>query len=240
MRYRSDVCLVNRLRAFTARTPFFCAAIAIYGLAGWALHTTVLATWGAGVAMAPSTAVCVLLASLSLWLLRSEDQPSRPARKLVANTAAGIFSLLSFLSLLGHLFGLKLTLHPLGLSQLPPPQTAAPLAFMSPTTAATFLFLGCALFLIDWYPRKRPWPSQFFCLGAVTTALIGLFGLMLGRRVSSAGLTAPAPAVANDPASELQNSVIAAVVARSLSGVSLISRLYRPGELIHCIAKNPR
>ncbi len=196
MRYRSDVCLVNRLRAFTALTPFFCTAIAISGLAGWALHATVLVTWGAGVATAPSTAFCVLLASLSLWLLRSEDQPPRPARKLVANTVAGIFSLLSFLSLLGHSFGLNLTVHSLGLSQLPPPQTAAPLAFMSPTTAATLLFLGCALFLIDWYPRKRPWPSQFFCLGSVTTTLIGLFGLILGRKVSSIGLTTPAPAVA--------------------------------------------
>src|ERR1700722_2043879 len=113
MRYRSDVCLVNRLRAFTALTPFFCTAIAISGLAGWALHATVLVTWGAGVATAPSTAFCVLLASLSLWLLRSEDQPPRPARKLVANTVAGIFSLLSFLSLLGHSFGLNLTVHSL-------------------------------------------------------------------------------------------------------------------------------
>jgi PAS domain S-box-containing protein len=194
MRYRSDVCLVNRLRAFTALTPFFCAAIAISGLAGWALHATVLVTWGAGVAMAPSTAVCVLLASLSLWLLRSEDQPSRPARKLVANTAAGIFSLLSFLSLLGHLFGLNP--HPLGLSPLTSPQTAAALAFMSPTTAETFLFLGCGLIIIDWRPGGKPWPCQFFSLGAATTTLVGLFGLILGHRVSSIGLTVPAPAVA--------------------------------------------
>src|ERR1700733_1713011 len=47
----------------------------------------------------------------------------------------------------------------------------------------------------------------------------------------------PAPAVAIDPASELQNNVIAAAVVRSLSGVSLISRLYSPGELIHCAAE---
>jgi PAS domain S-box-containing protein len=196
MRYRSDVCLVNRLRTFTALAPFSCAAIATFVLAGWALHAPVLDTWGAGVAMVPSTAVCVLLASLSLWLLRSKDQPYRDARKLIANIAAGIFSLLALFSLLGHLFGLNLSVHPLGLSPLPSTQTAAPLAFMSPTTAATFLFLGCALIIIDWCPRKKPWPSQFFCLGAAATTLIGLFGLILGPRVSSVGLTSSAPAVA--------------------------------------------
>jgi PAS domain S-box-containing protein len=146
--------------------------------------------------MVPSTAVCILLASLSLWLLRSKDQTHRLARKLIAHTAAGIFTLLSFFSLLGHLLSLIPTVNPLFFSQLPSPQTAAALAFMSPTAAATFLFLGCAVFIIDWYPGGKAWPSQFLCLGSVTTTLIGLFGLMLGRRVSSIDLTIPAPAVA--------------------------------------------
>jgi PAS domain S-box-containing protein len=196
MRYRSDICLVNRIRSFAALAPVLCAAVAVSVLAGWALHTPVLTTWGAGVAMVPSTAACILLASLSLWLLRSKDQSQQPARKLVANTAIGIFSLLALFSLLGHLFGLNLSVHPLGLSPLSSTQTAAPLAFMSPTTAATFLFLGCAFIIIDWCPPKKPWPSQFFCLAAATTTMIGLFGLMLGSRVSSVGLISPAPAVA--------------------------------------------
>lgn len=44
-------------------------------------------------------------------------------------------------------------------------------------------------------------------------------------RIPEPGQRTPAPAVATDPTSALQNSVIAAAVLRSASGVSFINRL---------------
>ena len=193
MHYQSDVGLVRRLCLFSSFNAIFSALTGLFVLIGWAFHIPLLTTWGVPGAMVPNTAASFLLAGLSLALLRNEDpnQPLRPARKLAANTLAAAFSLLSLLSLLSHLLALHSNVDFLMILEPQPVQIGTVSSPMAPVTAATFLLLGCALALVDWRPQGKHWPAQYFSLGAAMTTLFGLFGLMLGSRMSPIGVAAP-------------------------------------------------
>jgi hypothetical protein len=193
MHYQSDVGLVRRLCLFSSFAAIFSGLIGLSALIGWALHIPVLTAWGVRGAMVPNTAACFLLAGLSLTLLRNGDpnQPLRPAKKLAANTLVAAFSLLSLLSLLNRLLALHSNVDFLMILKPQPVQTGTVSSLMSPVTATTFLLLGCAMAPIDWRPRGKHWPSQYFSLGAAMMTLFGLFGLMLGSRMSPIGVAAP-------------------------------------------------
>jgi len=60
------------------------------------------------------------------------------------------------------------------------------------------------------------------------------------RGYPNCAMSIPAPAVEPAPTSALQNIVIADAELRSLSGTLLMSKLYSPGELIHCVAEKLR
>jgi hypothetical protein len=71
-----DPRIVKRLSVYTSIAALSSVAIGLVALIGWTLHIAALFTWGAAQAIAPNSAACMVLAGVSLWLLRKDGQPS--------------------------------------------------------------------------------------------------------------------------------------------------------------------
>jgi hypothetical protein len=115
----------------------------------------------------------MVLAGVSLWLLRKKDNQSFAlARRLTAKTAAAIAVLVGLLTLAEHLFGVDFGIDRLFLVTAPNAR-----AVMSPLAAGGFVLLALALLGPDWRTRRRTGVAQFLCFGAMMGAFLGFLGL---------------------------------------------------------------
>jgi PAS domain S-box-containing protein len=211
----SDPRLIARLGLYASIAALSSVAIGLAALIGWTLHIAALFTWGAGQAIAPNSAACMVLAGVSLWLLRKEGDPRfAPARKLTANTAATIAGLVGLLTLAEHLFGVDFGIDRLLVVGPPMART-----LMSPVSAGAFVLLAPALIGIDRRTRRGIWPAQFLSGAAMLGAAFGLLGLVLGPDVSS--ITLALPSVASFFA--LTTGVIGSRAAWAMGGL-IVSR----------------
>jgi hypothetical protein len=123
----------------------------------------------------------MVLAGVSLWLLRKKDNQSFAlARRLTAKTAAAIAVLVGLLTLAEHLFGVDFGIDRLFLVTAPNAR-----AVMSPLAAGGFVLLALALLGPDWRTRRRTGVAQFLCFGAMMGAFLGFLGLgSRSKRVS--------------------------------------------------------
>ena len=144
-------------------------------LAGWALHNEALKRVVPGlVVMNPVTAVCFVLAGLSLWLSRLEAAAakSRRAGQALAALVAGVGLLVLARNLFGWHITLDRTLFP---SQLDGNRMAV-------MAALDFVLTGVALLLLD-VPVRSVRPSQPLALAAGLVALAALIGYAYGVHV---------------------------------------------------------
>jgi two-component system cell cycle sensor histidine kinase/response regulator CckA len=158
-------------------------AVLIGGLAflGWALSIATLTSVSPGLAtMKPNTALCFVLAGMSLWLIqpipgRSGDPGSR--RIFAARILSSLVGLIGLLTLAEYVFRLNLAIDEVFLpNDLFRTGIAHP-GRMSSATACGFLFLGAsALFSTT----RRVHLAQCLGLVAVLDGFVGSLGYLLG------------------------------------------------------------
>ncbi len=150
----------------------FVSTVAVIVLIGWSFDVLLLKQIMPGlVAMNPATAVCLLLAGVSLALHWN---------KFIVVPAAGAVAAIAATKLLYLVLGA-----PGGVDQIlfaasiNETGTATPNR-MAPNTALALLFLGCALLASAVAHRRMAFASQILAALAVTLALFALIGYLLG------------------------------------------------------------
>jgi PAS domain S-box-containing protein len=189
----SEAGLIKRFSMFASGAAISSMVIGLSVLAGWTLHIPILLTWGASTTMAPTAAVCSVLAGISLWLLRKQGAQSfTRTGEVVAKSAAAIVGLVGALTLIEQLFGLELGTDAVFVVKARALAIAGARIRMSPMAAIIFLLFGLALALIDWRTDRDDWPAQFLSFGAAMGAAFGLLGLVFGPKMSPLTLAFPA------------------------------------------------
>jgi PAS domain S-box-containing protein len=149
---------LDRSKTRIASAVTSCASVAVILLGigvliGWTADISLLKGISPYFAsMKPNTAVCFVLAGVSLWLLRSEGISGLRLR--LGQIGAAIVVLIAALTLIEFIF--KLNLH---IDQFLFPSTSAPEALqpgrMAFATALTFMLLGSALLFINEKTKGR-------------------------------------------------------------------------------------
>jgi PAS domain S-box-containing protein len=171
--------LVHLLRAVSSCAALASAVVGLSVLLGWWLGIEWLKSVLPGlVTMKANTAVGLVLASASLWLLRTE-RPSLWARRLGQLCALAVL-LLGLLTFSQYLFGRDLGIdqmlfrEPLGASG-----TSCP-GRMAPQTALSFVLVASALLLMDVETRRHHRPTQALSLVVALVSLSALCGYVYG------------------------------------------------------------
>lgn len=142
-------------------------------LSGWILKIPTLITVLPGLAaMKANTALALILAGVSLWLLRQESASSRA--RLAARIIALIVGALGLATLAEYALGVNLDIDQIFLAD-----TMSADAYpgrMAPATAVEFLLLSLALLFIDAETRRGRRPAQYLALAAVVLSLLALIG----------------------------------------------------------------
>ena len=194
----SDPRLIKGFKVFTVLGSLLSIATGFLGWEGWVLDFSYLSSWAfAPVRIAANAAVCFVLLGIALWLQKDKDrQAFAMARKFTARTAACLVCVVALLSFVEHIFRLDFGIdYLLVLGSLAEHGTVHRQNLMAPVTAVNFLLLGLALLLLDWKPRQKAWPAQYLCFGAATSAIFGLFSLLMEPR--EAGITMALPTAVN-------------------------------------------
>ncbi|MHB1134533.1 MAG: sensor histidine kinase [Chloroflexota bacterium] len=168
---------VARLRAFSRAAGAFAVLVGFLVLAGWALANPTLMSFPPGfVAMKANTALCFVLAGVSLYLY--VVAPSHPTARRFALACAFVVTVVGLFTLGEYLLGWDL-----GLDQLlfldDQAALGEPPGRMAPATAAGFACLGLAL-LLSWAERARPLVAQSLALAATLLGLLTLTGYAFG------------------------------------------------------------
>jgi len=165
----------ERSSRVAAASSVAATASAWAALVGWQFDVAALKALpaGDGVAMNPATAVGLILAGLSLWLLG--PNPPRGRRRLAGETAAWLAVTIAVLKLAGYGFGWTA-----GVDRL---LFASRLGdnVMAPNTAVCLLAGGLSLALLDVPPVRGIRPSQPFVIIAAGPALLSLLGYLYGN-----------------------------------------------------------
>jgi signal transduction histidine kinase len=181
--YGADSGLVRRLSVFVIAGATLPMVIGLSVLAGWTVNVAAVLTWGGETAVAPNTAACMMLAGLSLWLLRERsNRPFASYSKRAAKALAVVVSLTGLFTLGENLFVVNLGIDRLLLLRPHGPSIAT--LHMSSITAGAFLLFGLALLGIDWRTRRERWPAQYLCLLSAIAPVFGGLGFLLGLAVS--------------------------------------------------------
>ncbi len=143
-------------------------------LTGWALDVVGLRNVLPGQPqMVPNTALSFILASVALWLSRTEQARKWSRASLLCAGAVVIISLVTLAEYLLTLdLGIDRLLFPAALQQNAPSLLGRP----SPHTAASFFLLGTSLLLLA---VRRVWSkslSQYFAIGTALVAMLALVG----------------------------------------------------------------
>jgi PAS domain S-box-containing protein len=125
--------------------------------------------------MKASTALCFLLAAVSLWLSQErEGQPDERLRHKLARIAAAVVAALALLTLSEYVFGWDLGIDQLLFKETPGTvQTSAP-GRMALPDSVVFLLLGAALLLLDEKSRRVQLAVQFSVVGSILISYVGV------------------------------------------------------------------
>jgi signal transduction histidine kinase/ActR/RegA family two-component response regulator len=160
-----------RCRAYSIGLSFVAFSIGAAGLLGWILDNEFLKRiYPSLVTMKANTAVCLMLAAVSLFLI--EDREASTSKRLISRLLAAIVAIVGVITLSEHLFGWNS-----GLDQLLFHETRAEAGLSFPgrmgvACALNFSLLGIALSLVD--VRSRRWGriANITVLFVVTITLV--------------------------------------------------------------------
>jgi PAS domain S-box-containing protein len=183
MQFSQQSRLPTRLYLAGQFACWFAISIAILTLVGWALGLGVLASLRpGGVAMNPLTAICFILAGLSLWQLgrHPAQRPTHPWSRRTARLAAAVVAVLGLVRISelvgGWHVGLDQVLFRAALEAAP----GGWLNRMSPNSALNFILIGAAILLLDLETRRGRRPAQYLALATGAIALLALVGHLYG------------------------------------------------------------
>src|ERR1700761_5498286 len=155
----SQAASVRSYRLFAAAAAFISIALSLMVLAGWWLHIRALTSIVPGlVTMKPNTAVCFLLISICILLLRepiAKFTPWQLAKLWLARCCALFTVVIGVGSFIERVFGLDLGIdllffrNALLATKVPQP------GLMAAASGAGFFLMGAAIFLIDWETPHR-------------------------------------------------------------------------------------
>jgi PAS domain S-box-containing protein len=192
MNERADPHLVRRCAGVATAVSVFVMAAGLSVLAGWTLHIVALITWGAATPMSSGSASASVLAGLSLWLLRTPDNPPISSVRQIAARAASVGTgLIGASSLAEFLFHLDFGIDRLLLVTAPTLATAGLRLRMSPIGAGMFVLLSLSLLTIDRRTLRLDWPAQFLTLAAMMAAAFGSIGILIVPGASPIALALP-------------------------------------------------
>ena len=144
-------------------------------LVGWQLDVAVLTSILPGrVAMNPLTALGFMLAAVALWLSLPSAAAGAPGFSRAARVAAALVAVIGAVTLAGYAIGTNL-----GLDQMLFRDRLGGNR-IAPNTGLCFLFLGTALGLLDWEPRRGYRPAQLVVLAPLAVALTSVLGYAYG------------------------------------------------------------
>ncbi len=161
------------------------AIVSGVALAGWLTKYLALASVGSEfIPMAPSTAICFLLLSFPLTLLFFPSV--RPSARICARLCVGAVSLLCSILLISFIQGTRPELERL-LSRREEYVGLAPIGFMSPITAASFI-AACAVFVLHAGFRQA---AAYTAAVVAATGLVLLLGYLYGTPMLYGGTVIP-------------------------------------------------
>jgi signal transduction histidine kinase len=158
------------------------AAVVLAGtvtLLGWSFEIDFLKRGiGDGVAMNPATAICFILAGVSLWLLRLEPVPT--AIRRVAIALAITVGLIALVRLAGYVFNTAVGIDQLLFSDRLADAIAGRPNRMAPNTAVAFLGASAALLTLEVETHRGLRPAQLLSTAISLLALQALLGYAYG------------------------------------------------------------
>ena len=169
--------LVAALETLSRRSSLFVLLIGFVVLAGWALHLEILKTGLPGrVATNPMTALGLMLAAAALCIQHEAWKGSSDSilRRRAIRAVALVIVALGVITLAGYVLGQNLGLDAmlfrgrLGDNRI------------APNTGLNFVFIGVALWFLDWSPQSRRAPAQLAALFPIGIAGVSLLGYVYG------------------------------------------------------------
>ena len=148
-------------------------------LTGWTLDTAILkSVWPGLEAMKANTAVALLLAGVSLWLLRAGQAYGWTRR--VAQVCAFTVTLLGLLTLVEYLFGWDISIDQLLFQEPSVAVGTSQPGRMAFAPAVCFLLLGLALLLLS--SRRGHWPAHVLTLAVGLGSFLAVTGHVSGGK----------------------------------------------------------
>jgi two-component system cell cycle sensor histidine kinase/response regulator CckA len=152
-------------------------------LLGWMLGITALTSVLPGLAtMKPNTALCFVLAGLSLWLIQirpGEPGSPRVRRIYAALVVSGIVALMGLPTLAEYLFHLNFGIDAILFHQAQMASGVLHPGQLSGSTALGFLFLGASVLFLG---ERRPYPAQSLALLTSLNGFVACLGYLLSAR----------------------------------------------------------
>ncbi len=165
-----------RLRTYCNASCVAAVVVGCLVLLGWLFRVELLESgfFHSG-AIKPNTALSLILAGVSLWLLLPD--PPRASRRRWGLFLAALVAAIGAVTTLEHILRLNLHIDRLFVDH---GSAAASLGRMSPIMATTFLSLGLALLLIDVQAKSGWRASQLLSLWGALAGLMSLSGYVNG------------------------------------------------------------
>jgi signal transduction histidine kinase len=169
---------VARAQSFSRAASMLVMLVGALALAGWLFDATVLKAVYAGITIKANTAVSLLLAGASLWLLGGRYNVWR---RRAGQACAVLVGAIGIASLSQYLFGWNL-----GIDQLLFTEEAGALATtspgrMGPPASTCFALAGMALLLLP--ARRLASLGQFAAIGIGLIALLAITGYAYGAQI---------------------------------------------------------
>jgi PAS domain S-box-containing protein len=170
--------VTSALRRFSTAAGITAATVGILVLVGWALDVPLLkSVLPHLVSMKANTALCFLLAGISLWLAQERQGDSHAQLRLrLSQAAAAAAAALSLLTLSEHLFGWDLGIDQLLFREAPGAVETTSPGRMSPQSAVISILFGAGLLLLE---AKNKWArlaGPFFTLLGSLISFVAVLG----------------------------------------------------------------
>lgn len=174
----NDRCL-RLLQIYCEVTAMVVGAMGVLILFGWAFHIELLKSFfPGGVAIKPNVALLLALSGASLRLLFPGGL--RPWMRYAARFLAMLVTFVGAATRMEYLLGVNIGIDQILLSGSVSDAGARFPGRMSPTSAASFLFIGVALMALEWKTRSGRRPSQGLSLWPALVALVAITSYAYG------------------------------------------------------------